>query len=170
MSDLVLGLKRVFDNPGDSLPFEFEMDLSEGFHAGRHPIPDPVHIQGKVENRAGIVTLGYLATFTLNTLCDRCLTPIVRPYSLHFEHVLVEERFNEEDDELIVCQDASLELDDLIASDIFLELPITILCRDDCKGLCPICGTNLNESSCGCVTKQVDPRLAVLQQLLEEDN
>jgi uncharacterized protein len=50
---------------------------------------------------------------------------------------------------------------------VLLELPYKSLCREDCRGLCPLCGKNLNEGLCGCNRKSVDPRLAILGQLLE---
>ncbi|HOL80128.1 MAG TPA: DUF177 domain-containing protein, partial [Clostridiales bacterium] len=60
-----------------------------------------------------------------------------------------------------------LNLDDLLAEDIWLSMPVTILCSDDCKGICPSCGTNLNEETCSC-KKAVDPRLEALAKLLEQ--
>ena len=162
-------LKRVFENPGEVLPLEFQLDLSGVKRGGSHPIPSPVRISGKVENRAGVVSLGYLANYTLNMQCDRCLAPILRDCSVPFEHTIVEKLYTDENDDLILCEDGVLDLDELITSDILLELPIKMLCREDCKGLCPKCGTNLNESTCGCDTKQVDPRLEALRKLLEEN-
>ena len=48
-----------------------------------------------------------------------------------------------------------------------IELPFRLLCREDCKGLCPVCGANLNEMTCNCNTKQIDPRLEKLKMLLD---
>lgn len=67
---------------------------------------------------------------------------------MNFEHILVHELAGEDEEEFIVCGDYTLDLDELVAMDILLELPTRILCREDCKGLCPKCGTNLNESTC----------------------
>ena len=89
---MVLQLKDLFDRAGEKQSFEYDLDLSHLRHGAGHPLVKPVHIIGTVENRTGIVTLGYLATFTLNTLCDRCLTPVERDLSMNFEHILVHER------------------------------------------------------------------------------
>ena len=70
-------------------------------------------------------------------------------------------------DDRIEVQGYSLDLDDLIMNDILLELPTKLLCRDDCMGLCPECGKNLNDGTCSCRKETVDPRLAVLKQLLD---
>ena len=166
---MLLQLKEIFNKPGEKLAFSYDLDLSEVKHGPGRPLPKPVHITGSVENNTGIVTLGYLAMFTLNTLCDRCLAPVEKEFSLNFEHIVVNELAGEDKDTFVVCRDYALELDELVTADILLELPIRILCREDCKGLCPKCGTNLNESTCNCSTKEVDSRLQVLLTLLDEE-
>ena len=61
-----------------------------------------------------------------------------------------------------------LNLDELLRQSILLALPVKPLCQDDCQGLCPHCGHNLNESACACQPEGVNPRLAALRHLLEE--
>lgn len=58
-----------------------------------------------------------------------------------------------------------IELDPIVREQVLLALPMDTLCKEDCKGLCAQCGTNLNEQQCSCETKQVDPRLAVLKNI-----
>lgn len=71
------------------------------------------------------------------------------------------------DDYILVDESFKLDLDELLRSDILLELPYKYLCREDCKGLCPSCGKNLNEGPCSCNLHQVDPRLEVLKKLID---
>ena len=59
-------------------------------------------------------------------------------------------------------------LAELATADILLELPTSVLCVESCKGLCPVCGANLNEGDCGCDRSQRDPRLDKLRGLLDE--
>ncbi len=59
-------------------------------------------------------------------------------------------------------------LAELATADILLELPTSVLCVESCKGLCPVCGANLNEGDCGCDRSQRDPRLDKLRELLDE--
>ena len=71
-------------------------------------------------------------------------------------------------DELLVIRDSYLEADAAIMEEVALELPIYHLCREDCPGLCPRCGKRLADGDCGCNGKKdVDPRLAILQKLLD---
>ena len=85
-----------------------------------------------------------------------------------FEHILVQ-KLNTDNDDYLVCADSVLDLEELARTDILLELPTKVLCSEDCKGLCSQCGKNLNEGECSCEKKQIDPRLAILSQLLDQD-
>ena len=61
----------------------------------------------------------------------------------------------------------SIDTDALLRNEISLNWPVKILCREDCKGLCPVCGRNLNEGDCGCDTFVPDPRMAALKDIFE---
>ena len=76
-------------------------------------------------------------------------------------------RQEEDDDVIQIGPERTLDLDELLRSDILLELPYKYLCSEDCKGLCASCGKNLNEGPCGCNLHQVDPRLEVLKKLID---
>ena len=73
----------------------------------------------------------------------------------------------EESEKLIVAENNSLDIDQIAEMALLLWLPAKQLCREDCKGLCPICGADRNEVDCGCDTRRVDPRLEGLKKLLE---
>jgi len=59
-----------------------------------------------------------------------------------------------------------IDTEDIIRDQILLNIPMKPLCSEDCKGLCTICGTDLNYSECGCIVQEIDPRMAILQSLL----
>lgn len=160
---MFLDLEPVFNNIGARLPFAY------AFVPEDSGISEPVEVSGAVENRAGIVTLSADVSFTHETACDRCLKALKAPFQKQFSHVLVQTLADEDDDEFVEVQDMHFDLDALLREDILLALPSKTLCKADCKGLCPICGADLNETTCSC-KKPVDPRLAVLQQLLTDES
>lgn len=82
---------------------------------------------------------------------------------------MIVNKLNDEEDfeDYIVIEGDELDLDELIYSDIILLTPTKFLCKEDCKGLCPTCGKNLNEGDCACAKQQTDPRLEALRQLLQ---
>ena len=71
-------------------------------------------------------------------------------------------------DDYAIIEDGFLDMDEPLREQIEMEFPVRFLCSDDCRGLCPKCGKNLNEGDCGCATKEIDPRLAPLAKLLEK--
>ena len=130
-------------------------------------------ISGKVSGSAGLVTLTSRVTVPYRGECARCLDPVETVLEFDFDRTIVTEGtlsddvLEEKADEYLVVKRGILEPDDAIIESIYLELPSRLLCSPDCRGLCPMCAKNLNEGLCGCNRKSVDPRLAVLGQLLE---
>ncbi len=161
-------LSKLFDNQGETQEFSAALDLGDVRRWGSGLFHQPVRIAGIARNRAEIVDVGYTVDFVLETVCDRCLTPLTRPGHQEFSHTVVLSLNREDNDEYIVIPDGKLDLAELATSDILLELPTSILCGDDCRGLCPKCGANLNEGECGCDRTERDPRLDKLRELLKD--
>jgi len=120
-----------------------------------------------------IVTGHLKATVTAN--CHRCLKPtevnLKRSFHLTYLPVdpqrLAKEEVELDQDELDMAylEKMFLPLHDLIREQVYLALPMKVLCRPDCLGLCPHCGADLNEVECGCSGEQMDPRWASLKAI-----
>jgi len=160
---MFIELEAIFNNVGASKEIDFSFSAED-----EELISGAVEVRSTVENRAGIVTYCGKADFVLCAECDRCAESFSRQMTVDFEHVLVSELQSDENDDYVLVEGMKLDAASLIREDIILSLPTQILCKQDCKGLCHICGTNLNYKQCGC-KKPVDSRLAVLMQLLEDD-
>ena len=166
---MILDLKSVFISDGASLPVSFEMDMHEMVFSGICPIRKPVKIEGSVFNRAGIVTADLLCEVLFSAPCDRCGKETEKKHSVHIERVLVQKLADESSDEIIEIPDMKLDVEELCNDEIVLYLPMKHLCRDDCKGVCAMCGKDLNEGKCGCSSVSHDPRLEALAQLLNDN-
>ncbi len=104
----------------------------------------------------------------LQTECVRCLDPFYQLLDIEFTELYAfSERFVTES-ELILPEDGHIDLEPLVREYMLLEIPISPLCRPDCKGLCPICGGNLNKENCNHDANTGDPRLASLKSLLKQ--
>lgn len=167
---MLLNLKKRIREEGLSLPLKYQFDLSMLELDATYPFVHPIAVEGEVRTKDGFAQLDVKVDFDFRVPCDRCATQIDRHYTYRFSHVLVEALSNEQDADdgrYVVLEDGQIDLDALLQEDILLELPTKFLCSEDCKGLCPACGKNLNEGPCGCSMRQIDPRLAVLKQLIE---
>lgn len=120
-------------------------------------------VSGKIKNRAGVVYYNCNVNFILETFCDRCLAEVKRNIEEEFSHILTLKENPETDDFITVCEKA-FDLSDLVREDIIISLSSKILCKDDCRGLCSICGKNLNDGPCDC-ERPKDTRWSALDNI-----
>ncbi len=162
-----LDLRPIIHVPGAYRDFSYELDLSQVRLFGGNPFLRPVYVSGTVRNIAGALELSGKAETVLDTQCDRCLKPLELPLEVPVETLLAEKLEDEESDEIVLLENGQVDLDELFATACVLALDGKHLCKEECKGLCPTCGADLNEGPCGC-GKELDPRLAVLAKLLDK--
>ena len=165
---MLLGLSKIIDSPGASVSFSTSVDLSDLCYGVSYPVSEPVLAQGTVRNTAGVLVMTGEITTRIHGICDRCAGEFHRDIHFPIDVVLVTELSNEENEDewVFPLEGDSADLDDIVRTVFVLNLDSKLLCKDDCKGLCPRCGKNLNLGPCDC-RKEPDPRLAALAQLLE---
>ena len=158
---MYLELDAVFNNDGESLQIDYEFSLDD------ENIVTPVKVDGTVFNKTGIVRMQAQAKFDYSTSCAKCNKPLLRHAKIPVQHTLLTHADSEDNDEFIVLDGMRLQLDELISEDIYLSIPTRFLCKDDCKGLCPLCGQDLNVGECSCSTP-ADSRWDSLKDLFNE--
>lgn len=164
--EMLLDLRKVFENDDEILAFRDTLDLSDIEISGSYPFVSPVFATGQVKSLAGAAQMTVKVEFVFSIPCDRCAEQIERKYSYSFEHMLVRELNDEENDTYLQVENDTLDVSELLRSDILLELPSKFLCKPECKGLCDVCGQNLNTGTCHCHDHDVDPRLEVLKKFM----
>ena len=166
---MLLGLSKIIDCPGATVPFSTSVDLSDLCFGVSYPVSEPVKAEGMVRNTAGVLVMTGEITTCIHGTCDRCTTAFDREINLPINVVLVTEMANEENEDewVFPLEGDSADLEDIVRTVFVLNMDSKLLCSEDCKGLCYRCGTNLNEGPCNC-QKELDPRFAALKQLLEK--
>lgn len=170
--EVTIDLTPILTKEVNKLPFAAEGSLTDAIREDDITFTAPTRVSGDITNQAGYLKLTLQAVYTYETSCARCLAPIRIETTLTMEKGLARASSlqNEENDDYLLYTDRTLVLDEALSDLFFLNLPYRHLCREDCAGICPICGKNRNEEPCSCSEKTVDPRLAVLRTLLEDDN
>lgn len=164
---MILDISPIRAASGEVLPFDYMLDLSDLELYGERPIPEPVHVTGRACNRADVLELHMDIDFHVKTRCGRCLKPLDIPTRYHVERPMADSVENEEDSEdILLLTDGCVDLDEAAQETIVLEAQMSYLCREDCAGLCPRCGKDLNEGPCDC-PPEVDERFAALADLLD---
>ena len=157
---MFIELEPIFNNEGARKDFSYDFGLEDG------ELVKNIRVDGSVANRTGIVSLEANTEFVLDADCDRCASHVEKKMQIPISHILVYQLNDEDNDEFYLVEDMHFNLDELIREDVLLSLPSKVLCKEDCKGVCPMCGANLNESQCDCKAPG-DPRLEALKQFLD---
>lgn len=138
----------------------------------------PVVVVCELARAVGAWVLSGRLETTARLGCSRCLEETSIPILTDFRYALVpppeqepsQEELSPDELDFIFCEGDSLDLDPIIFEQIVLQLPMKALCRDDCRGLCHHCGTNLNNSSCSCNPKLINTGFSVLKDFNLKNN
>ena len=134
----------------------------------------PAAVTGKVRLSGNEVFVSGHVDTRAQVECDRCLQPVEAPVSADFtlEYITGSEYESSEVAELTeaemsvaVFDGAGLDVDEIVKEQILLAVPTRMLCREDCRGICPECGIDRNTGECSCVADDIDPRWAALKDL-----
>ena len=120
---------------------------------------------GRVAGLHNAVRITMEVTGKLHFLCDRCTKEYELDFRYPLDAMVTTDPAAEETDELILATDRHIDLAEQAAIVIGLFMPFKHLCKEDCKGLCPICGADRNEGDCGCTPDRHDPRWDSLRDL-----
>ena len=166
---MLLELRKLMTTPGESLPFEASLDLSDLTFGGCRPATEPLVGSGRVRNTAGVLEMKGSVKTVLHGVCDRCAGEFVREVEYPIDAVLTNdpESQDSEDPWVFELSDGCADLEDILTTTFVLNMDSQLLCRPDCKGLCCRCGRNLNLGPCDC-KPEPDPRFAALGQFLKK--
>ena len=103
--------------------------------------------------------------------CGRCLENV--PTSIHFDidkELIIQDGsvVDEDMEEIDYLIGFELDVDKLVYAEILVNWPMRVLCKDDCKGICKVCGMNLNKGACNCQRTELDPRMAAIQDIFNK--
>ncbi len=146
---MFISVSGALKNPGQSFPFEATATLPEMEVMGDLLRFEDIAVQGEFIGSGEAVNVVATITASAHARCSRCLEPITLPITANVDENFVRTPDPEDPDqyELVGHQ---IDLDPLVKDALLLEIPIRFLCREDCKGLCPVCGANRNLVSCTC--------------------
>lgn len=162
---MLLDLREIIEIPGKSVPFECELSTEMLDFESVKEYKTPPVAKGKVLNEAGILRLEGILTADMVCVCDRCGKEFESVKEMELSAFITDGE--SEDPEAFTLEGDKLDLEETLETLLILDMETKFLCDPECKGLCSKCGANLNLGPCGC-GKEIDPRLAVLEQLLDK--
>ncbi len=136
----------------------------------------PLHVSLQVTGHEGFIAADGVLAIDLEQACSRCLEPVRSHIEIPFSEMFkpadttfVSEQFTEDEiSDFVEVESDKLDLEPYVNEAVELSIPYAPLCSEQCKGLCPSCGQNLNQQTCGCDTGKIDVRFAALKDLFKE--
>lgn len=169
-----LNLKDFLKSPDQNLNFEGQIEKNEtDYVIDGLNLNFPVLYNGKFTKLGDTnLKLDLSVHYTFDTNCDRCLKPMKEIVDSSLEAYSLQEDLYDDDSssQFFQVENDEVYMDDLIISQVITSVPLKSLCKEDCKGLCPKCGADLNVEVCSCnQEEQVDPRFEKLLNLFNDE-
>ncbi|MCR4430132.1 MAG: DUF177 domain-containing protein [Tepidanaerobacteraceae bacterium] len=164
-------MARVKQSAGNAIDFNFDERINH-IKVKRENVRfvEPVKVEGTLENLGNrIFEVRGLIRTAVEYPCFRCLKNTKVNFNLIFSIKFSDIPAISREDEVVAFSGEEIELRPYILEEILLNWPSQILCRPDCRGICPRCGADLNNVNCSCEDEDTDPRLAALKNFLKKD-
>lgn len=172
---MMIDLSPIRQQKGRSIAFDLQSQALEGLPSDWRII-EPIRFFGVFKPQAHHLVVEGRISGTIRTRCVRCLKVLDIPIDIEVQERLLfqgdmayvmqpDETLGDLEEQYWIFDKLAYDFNYLVLDLIKNHLPLHMVCSDDCKGLCPTCGQNLNEGSCACDTKVIDPRWAALAQL-----
>lgn len=167
---MLVNLSDVFTSEGRQISMEVPLEMTSfESRMGCFEITEKTPVSFTFSNiEAGKARVKGSVGLKLKTSCDRCLAEVLTELDLLFERVVTSPEVSDDEeaaDDLSFMEGYQLNAETFVYNEIIGNWPVKILCKEDCKGLCPVCGQNRNERDCGCDTFVPDPRMAVIKDI-----
>ena len=179
-----INISEILANPSLVRDFEVCPEFEElELKSSSYPVSRKEPFTLSVTGEAGKLHIRGETEVRLNMPCDRCLDDVEITFPIQIDYRITPDREEallsetgdrdseiEDFDEYSFLDGCILDVDKLVSDEIVVALPTKVLCKEDCKGLCPVCGTNLNHSSCSCDRTVGDPRMAAIRDIFMDFN
>ncbi len=164
-----INIKPLLSSEERKITFSYEIPLS--YSENGYVISEPVKVSGDVKDMGGYMVLSARAEVSYKTECARCLKSLNGSCETAFVRTVAVslEADDDEDEYILVGENSCVSIDEALMEELILSLPTRSLCKDDCKGICPKCGCNKNDTQCDCVLNAPDPRWNALKAFSEKN-
>ena len=167
---MLINLSDVFLSPAKPLKVDCPIEMTEvqnGYETFAISEKSEVRLSAMhiSKGRAEVSGSAYVV---VNMVCDRCLKPTPVRIDINFEREVFspeQDAGEEAEDNLEIMSGYQLNVENLVFNEILMNWPMKVLCKADCKGICKMCGKDLNLGDCGCDTFVPDPRMAVIKDI-----
>jgi uncharacterized protein len=167
---LTIAVSKIKNIPGAKADIDLCADVDPLAYGYQDlEFSSPVHFIGEMGNKNGLIFVSGRASAGMKFCCHRCGEPFTKDIQALVEayYTLQPEKADPQGEyDIFTYSGETIDITPEVLRQIFLEVPMKLLCCEDCRGLCPICGANLNYNKCSCRVEQIDPRLEKLKDFV----
>ena len=165
---MTIDVSSILKEIGGRIAIDGSVTMPDTEFLGEYHFSEPLSVKGSVSNNGKSLILKAVADGEMTTSCARCMKEITVPVRFRLDENLARDDGEvSEDEDVILFTDTVFEIDDIVLDNFLMNTTGKYLCREDCKGLCPTCGADLNEGDCGCSKENIDPRWASLLDIMK---
>ncbi len=161
-----INLIELIKNEGVKKSFSLSREVKSKeikFCGEKVKIVKPILVSGNMVNYEGKINVKIKTKTGIQRICSRCLNKYTEEINIESDYVFSKER-KDSDEDVIIFSGDTIDIFELLLEEIIAQMSMKPLCKESCKGLCPICGSNKNFADCNCVLEQLDPRLEILKK------
>ncbi len=166
-----ISLKEIIEGQKTLLDLDVDIRLDDEAYLGDEiSIVSPINFLGKIISQSEKIFIVGKYSCDIEFICHRCVKHFTKKIEGNIEEELVLNDSEEsKTEDFYSINNYMIDLGEIVRSELTLSLPIKVICDDKCRGLCPVCGVDLNTEECTCEQDKIDPRLAKLKELLQND-
>lgn len=166
-----LNLSELFTSIGKEKEYTVPLEMTKvRLHGCQYPVTEKEDVHLRIRHTGNRrVELTGAARVVLQIPCNRCLQPVSREFLLQLDRdmdlsVTTEERLEALDEQPYI-DGYNVDVEELVYGELVVNMPMKVLCRSDCRGICNRCGANLNFETCHCDVTELDPRMSVIRDI-----
>ena len=167
---MLIDVSSILKVTGAKIVIDCTLPLTQtDFLGGSYEFISPIEVKGSIYNNGKSLFLKAACSGRMRTQCSRCLSDVEVNFDFDLEEQLLQNDGGEaaDDENVILFDGYTFELDEIVLDNFLMNINGSYLCDEDCKGLCPDCGKNLNEGECTCEHVDIDPRWATLLDIMQ---
>jgi len=167
---MVINVSEILKVYGAKVNVDGDISLPETAFLGEDFVfTTPMHVVGNIVNNGKALELNADCSGSMKVHCARCTKEIEEKIEFSVNELLMKDDGEDVGDEdIVLFEGYSIDITDIVINHFLMNVSGKYLCDDDCKGLCPVCGRNLNEGECGCDNTVIDPRWAGLADIMNK--
>ena len=169
---MTVDVSSILKETGGVISIDGEVCAKEiEFCGNRYTFKTPFSVKGTVSNNGTTLILKAQCSTLIMTQCSRCTKDIDVKVDFEISETLIQgEEKQDEFDDIIIFDGHELCIDEIVENNFIMNVDARYLCSEDCKGLCPKCGKDLNMGGCGCDRENIDPRWAKLAEMINKNS